>query len=623
MDSQTPNIKCPRSGRVLTPLSLDYWRFKKTLKTVLSSESENEDCDAGSLAACRKKIMSYDRCNDNRASTEKSGGRAENLKGRRRGRGKENLETSTTPRKNKELGQKLATPLTHKPSNVATRGGENGTTCVSSVGKDVQEDIQGFSIGEVERSSKIEHTPSAKSGSATLWPDTDADKACASDRLCRTPEEGPRELVDTSERYKTVLSPMKLLTSPETTPARRQNCNRKAWMALFSKGDEARQRSTASADSGRNAVKTLENELASIRLKSSSSSTSSLSSDKVPSNNNNSNNDKDVSHEVVEISSDEDDLPPLAERGKVVPPKTPMLSNVAQKVVSSVTPAHPKDVLKLLTQQRLTLTEPRKRVYKTTSRSATPASEKPTKTRTPRIKSQLRIADESFDERLDKLCNGDDQLSDLDETQGDPNDTAVRWEITNKKDRHFVESLSENVPIKQCHPEALHFRQTSFMSIREELTEKLYELFHRTVFQNRFTEPIPVSWSGRLLTTAGLCSNKTHSNGRKYSEIELSTKVVDRPDRLRDTLIHEMCHAGAWIIHGYPGQHGPLFKFWGQRGAELLGLKVSRCHAYTIETKYVYKCQQCGYEVGRHSKSLDTERFVCGRCKGRFALTMR
>ena len=80
---------------------------------------------------------------------------------------------------------------------------------------------------------------------------------------------------------------------------------------------------------------------------------------------------------------------------------------------------------------------------------------------------------------------------------------------------------------------------------------------------------------------------------------------------------------------------------------------IDRCHAYAIRTKYSYKCVNCGYTIGkyylilydqapcmghvstaksanqllmpesndcftgRHSKSLDTNRKVCGHCHGR------
>ena len=33
-------------------------------------------------------------------------------------------------------------------------------------------------------------------------------------------------------------------------------------------------------------------------------------------------------------------------------------------------------------------------------------------------------------------------------------------------------------------------------------------------------------------------------------------------DRLRDTLIHEMCHAAAWVISGIKAGHGPIWKSW-------------------------------------------------------------
>ena len=74
-----------------------------------------------------------------------------------------------------------------------------------------------------------------------------------------------------------------------------------------------------------------------------------------------------------------------------------------------------------------------------------------------------------------------------------------------------------------------------------------------------------VTWNGRLTKTAGMCiqrkikitkkpnhlfaySNNTGAEEVRASKIELSTKVLDSSDRLRDTLIHEMCHAAAWVV---------------------------------------------------------------------------
>ncbi|CAL4140815.1 unnamed protein product, partial [Meganyctiphanes norvegica] len=45
---------------------------------------------------------------------------------------------------------------------------------------------------------------------------------------------------------------------------------------------------------------------------------------------------------------------------------------------------------------------------------------------------------------------------------------------------------------------------------------------------------------------------------------------------------------------------------------------ISRCHSYEISCKYTYRCTKCGYSIGRHSKSLDTTKKVCGYCYGKF-----
>ena len=47
---------------------------------------------------------------------------------------------------------------------------------------------------------------------------------------------------------------------------------------------------------------------------------------------------------------------------------------------------------------------------------------------------------------------------------------------------------------------------------------------------------------------------------------------------------------------------------------------IGRTHSYSIQTKYRYQCNDCGYTVGRHTKSLDTSRKLCGHCRGSFKL---
>ena len=63
-------------------------------------------------------------------------------------------------------------------------------------------------------------------------------------------------------------------------------------------------------------------------------------------------------------------------------------------------------------------------------------------------------------------------------------------------------------------------------------------------------------------------------------------------------------------------------KSWGRKAMKRfpeLPL-IANCHTYKIRTRFVYECIKCGYRYGRHSKSVDTDRKRCGRCKGQLQL---
>lgn len=144
--------------------------------------------------------------------------------------------------------------------------------------------------------------------------------------------------------------------------------------------------------------------------------------------------------------------------------------------------------------------------------------------------------------------------------------------------------------------------------------------------------------------TAGFCYCKkiTRRTGiiERTAKIVLATKIVDSADRLRDTLVHEMCHAATWIVNEISDGHGPYWKAWYvicriamqylfsflvNRAARAMKAfpelpPIKRCHDYAINTKYTYKCTECGYSFGRHTKSLDIERKCCGYCHGRFEI---
>lgn len=112
---------------------------------------------------------------------------------------------------------------------------------------------------------------------------------------------------------------------------------------------------------------------------------------------------------------------------------------------------------------------------------------------------------------------------------------------------------------------ALIFRD-NFKQHRDKLTKKLFDLFNEKIFENSIPEKTQIEWSGRLRGTAGYCRCKkiTRRTGaiERAVTIVLSTKVLVTADRLRDTLVHEMCHAATWIVNQVSDGHGRFWKSW-------------------------------------------------------------
>ncbi|XP_077136865.1 germ cell nuclear acidic protein-like [Ranitomeya variabilis] len=159
---------------------------------------------------------------------------------------------------------------------------------------------------------------------------------------------------------------------------------------------------------------------------------------------------------------------------------------------------------------------------------------------------------------------------------------------------------------------------TNFQETKEELVDRLYNLYNRTVFSNKLPAKMEISWSKRLTSASGQCCHKL-DNDRRYSVIELSEKVCDSAVRVRSTLAHELCHAACWIcLAEGRDNHGPLWqevtRIVNRNHPELP--KVTENHSYTIHYKYNYKCSLCDNEIGRFRKIPDNKCY-CRRCGGR------
>jgi len=164
----------------------------------------------------------------------------------------------------------------------------------------------------------------------------------------------------------------------------------------------------------------------------------------------------------------------------------------------------------------------------------------------------------------------------------------------------------------------------NFNRHKESLTTALFEEFNENVFGGALPRDFAITWNNKLLTTAGLTHYKRSS---EYGEttysarIELSTKVLDTIEKLEATLLHEMCHASAWLVDKTAKPpHGPVFKKWAQLAMSVYPETcVSTCHAYTIHQPYKWRCTRdwCQQEYGRHSKSIDITKKGCGACGGK------
>uniref|UniRef100_G3RFY5 Germ cell nuclear acidic peptidase n=1 Tax=Gorilla gorilla gorilla TaxID=9595 RepID=G3RFY5_GORGO len=155
---------------------------------------------------------------------------------------------------------------------------------------------------------------------------------------------------------------------------------------------------------------------------------------------------------------------------------------------------------------------------------------------------------------------------------------------------------------------------------KDELVQRIYDLFNRSVCAKKLPEKLRIGWNNKMVKTAGLCSTGEmwYPKWRRFAKIQIGLKVCDSADRIRDTLIHEMCHAASWLIDGIHDSHGDAWKYYARKSNRIHPElpRVTRCHNYKINYKVHYECTGCKTRIGRYTKSLDTSRFICAKCKG-------
>ncbi len=164
----------------------------------------------------------------------------------------------------------------------------------------------------------------------------------------------------------------------------------------------------------------------------------------------------------------------------------------------------------------------------------------------------------------------------------------------------------------------------NFSKTRVDMASQTFAEFNQLAFAGQLSS-VKVEWSKKLNTTAGITRMKgklgsQHANTR-VATIELATKVIDNEEQLRSTLLHEMCHAAAWLVDGvHKPPHGKVFKQWASKSMrKIKDVKVTTTHDYEIKYKYQWACTnaKCNVIIKRHSRSVDPTKHCCGKCKNK------
>ena len=183
----------------------------------------------------------------------------------------------------------------------------------------------------------------------------------------------------------------------------------------------------------------------------------------------------------------------------------------------------------------------------------------------------------------------------------------------------FLESLSEGMNGKKRHPVAQEYFQ-DYRSKRFYLAWDIFEVFNSSV-SNYKLDPskMAIYFNDQLWTGVGRHKRGIDNSNRKISVIYLSIRSLDNPERLRDTLLHELCHATVYQIDEIREEdpHGPKWEWWIQQ----VGYKHPNISKLTVfcddeRNEYLYKCSKCGRDIGA-KQSLPKYLKKCVKCNGR------
>ena len=102
------------------------------------------------------------------------------------------------------------------------------------------------------------------------------------------------------------------------------------------------------------------------------------------------------------------------------------------------------------------------------------------------------------------------------------------------------------------------------------------------------------------VNTHGWC--RTYATNNEFILGISCYRVVDGWDAVKETILHELCHA----IASYGAGHGKEWQDIAKAVSDIYGVHIERCSSHSIKVeeateRYVVKCDECG-AIGRYMR---------------------
>ncbi|TNJ29992.1 SprT-like family protein [Giardia muris] len=126
-----------------------------------------------------------------------------------------------------------------------------------------------------------------------------------------------------------------------------------------------------------------------------------------------------------------------------------------------------------------------------------------------------------------------------------------------------------------------------------------FQFYDECFFRSRL-RGIPVEWSERMTSSAGLCIYRTRRNRTPKIIIRLSEPILQyrTPYDVENVLVHEMIHAYLFVLRlRDDGPHGSRWCAEARRINQATGLKITVYHQFYDEVWYLRWQQRLGQPV--------------------------